>query len=114
MAPTYTMLFGGSAEENGELGKNVMRVPAKKVIDTILKIVEIYREERTGNESLDAWITGIVKGQGNKKVRNLDDIKLALSSVTNLPSITEDPESYRDYGNDVKFTAKTAKGECAA
>jgi sulfite reductase beta subunit-like hemoprotein len=114
MAPTYTMLFGGSAEENGELGKNVMRVPAKRVINTILKIVEIYKEERTGNESLDAWITGIVKGQGNKKVRNLDDIKLALSSVTNLPSITEDPESYRDYGNDVKFTAKTAKGECAA
>src|SRR5207302_7668902 len=31
MTPTYTMLFGGNA---GELGKAVMRVPAKRVIDT--------------------------------------------------------------------------------
>ena len=32
MAPTYTMLFGGSAGEQGELGKAIMRVPAKRVI----------------------------------------------------------------------------------
>jgi sulfite reductase (ferredoxin) len=41
MAPTYTMLFGGSAGERGELGRVVMRVPAKRVIDTVLNIIEI-------------------------------------------------------------------------
>ena len=45
MAPTYTMLFGGSAGEQGELGKAIMRVPAKRVIDTILQIIEIYKQE---------------------------------------------------------------------
>lgn len=51
MAPTYTMLFGGSAEEQGELGKAIMRVPAKHVIDTICKIIEIYKQERSGTET---------------------------------------------------------------
>src|SRR5918998_904782 len=46
MTPTYTMLFGGSAGETGELGRAVMRVPAKRVIDTTLKIIELYKSER--------------------------------------------------------------------
>ena len=46
MTPTYTMLFGGSAGEAGELGKAVMRVPAKRVIDTALKIIELYKNQR--------------------------------------------------------------------
>src|ERR671925_2263407 len=46
MTPTYTMLFGGSAGEAGELGRSVMRVPAKRVIDTTLKIIELYKNER--------------------------------------------------------------------
>src|ERR671925_805582 len=62
MTPTYTMLFGGSAGEAGELGRAVMRVPAKKVIDTILKIIELYKKERAaeaggggGDETLHQW-----------------------------------------------------------
>ena len=46
MAPVYTMLFAGSTGENGELGKVVMRVPAKRVIDVVLKIIECYKEEK--------------------------------------------------------------------
>ena len=35
-------------------------------------------------------------------------------STISLPSVEEEPEAYMDYGNDIKFSAKTAKGECAA
>jgi sulfite reductase (ferredoxin) len=114
MAPTYTMLLGGSSGENGELGKTVMRVPAKRVIDVILKIIEIYKEEHDRNDSFDKWIMRIANGGGPGKISNLDDLKLALSEVANLASVEEDPDAYRDYGNDSKFVAKTARGECAA
>jgi sulfite reductase (ferredoxin) len=53
MTPTYTMLFGGSAGEAGELGKAVMRVPAKRVIDTALKIIELYKKERGAAAATD-------------------------------------------------------------
>jgi sulfite reductase (ferredoxin) len=114
MAPTYTMLFGGSAGEQGELGKAIMRVPAKRVIDTIQEIIKTYKQERHDSETLSQWINKIVKGEGTGSIRDIEDIKELLLPVTQLPSIEKQPESYKDYGNDGKFSAKTARGECAA
>ena len=119
MTPTYTMLFGGSAGEAGELGRAVMRVPAKRVIDTTLKIIELYKNERAtattaGGESLHQWIIRLIKGQGSGSIKNLEDIKAALAQVIQLPSPQHDSDAYRDYGSDSNFTAKTARGECAA
>ena len=128
MTPTYTMLFGGSAGEAGELGRAVMRVPAKRVIDTTLKIIELYKNERASattaggdgddddhhQESLHQWIIRLIKGQGSGSIKNLEDIKAALAQVIQLPSPQHDSDAYRDYGSDSNFTAKTARGECAA
>src|ERR671914_678648 len=114
MAPTYTMLFGGSDGEYGELGKAVMRVPAKRVIDIIRKIIDVYKQERNNNETLNQWINKIVLGEGKGRIKDIENIKAILLPVTQLAPIEQDPELYRDYGNDVKFSAKTARGECAA
>lgn len=116
MTPTYTMMFGGRDGEEGMLGRTVMRVPAKRVISTIIKIIEIYRQERSADESLTKWIGKLINGEVNDKgeINNLDDIKRALMQTISLPNPNDDPESYMDYGNDIKFSAKTAKGECAA
>jgi sulfite reductase (ferredoxin) len=114
MAPTYTMLFAGDAGEQGKLGVTIMRVPAKRVVDTIKKIIEIYKHEKLSNETFSQWINKIVKGEGTGTVKNIESIKTILLPITQLPSMDQDPESYRDYGNDSKFSAKTARGECAA
>ncbi len=116
MTPTYSMSFGGRDGEDGMLGKSVMRVPAKRVIATLIKIIEIYKQERSTNESFAMWIEKIINGvgNGNGEIKNLDDIKTVLIKTVSLPSAKDDPESYMDYGNDVQFSAKTARGECAA
>lgn len=119
MTPTYTMIFAGSAGEQGELGKAVMRVPAKRIIDTILKIIELYKQQRSSeSETLHQWITNVTKGKGRatttSDIKNLEDIKTALTQVVQLPVPDQDPDAYMDYGSDSRFTAKTARGECAA
>ena len=116
MTPTYSMSFGGRDGEDGMLGKSVMRVPAKRVIATLIKLIEIYKQERSTNESFAMWIEKIINGvgNGNGEIKNLDDIKTVLIKTVSLPSAKDDPESYMDYGNDVQFSAKTARGECAA
>src|ERR687887_642670 len=114
MAPTYTMLFAGSAGEHGELGRAIMRVPAKRVIDIIHKIIEIYKQEKCSAETLNQWINRILKGEGTRSIKNVENIKAILTPVAQLPSIDQDPELYTDYGTDMKFSAKTARGECAA
>ncbi|MGB7707837.1 MAG: nitrite/sulfite reductase, partial [Nitrososphaeraceae archaeon] len=65
MTPTYTMMFGGRDGEDGLLGRTVMRVPAKRVIPTLTKIIEIYRKERSENESLSVWIGKLINGAVN-------------------------------------------------
>lgn len=114
MAPTYTMMFGGSAGEKGELGRVIMRVPAKRVIDTILKIIEIYRKEHDEGETLRHWVNKILNGKSIGSVNNVEDIKRALADVVQLPPADQHPEAYQDYGSDARFTARTARGECAA
>ena len=114
MTPTYTMLFGGSAGEQGELAKTAMRVPAKRVIDTVLKVIELYKQQRSGNDSLHQWVVNVTKGQGTADIKNLEGLKAALAQVVQLPTPDQDPDSYRDYGSDSSFSAKTARGECAA
>ena len=114
MAPVYTMLFGGNGYEDGKLGKAIMRVPAKRVIEVIQKIVELYKTEKSSSETLDMWIDRIINGNGSGNIKNIDDIKTLLTPVTQLPPFEEGQEFYQDYGNDIKFVAKTARGECAA
>ncbi len=114
MAPTYTMMFGGSAGERGELGRVIMRVPAKRVIDTVLKIIEIYRKEHGEGETLRQWVDKVLKGEAIGSVHDIEDTKRALAAVVQLPPVDQHPESYQDYGSDTRFTAKTARGECAA
>ena len=114
MAPVYTMLFGGNGSEDGKLGKPIMRVPAKKVIEVVQKIVELYKNEKLPSETLDMWIDRIINGNGNGNIKNIEDIKILLTPVTQLPPFEQGQEFYQDYGNDVKFSAKTARGECAA
>jgi sulfite reductase (ferredoxin) len=114
MAPTYTMLFSGNTGERGELGKTIMRVPAKRVINILRKIIEIYKHEKSGTETLRQWISKIVNGIGTGSVKGVDDIKVLLSPVAQLDPVEQDPESYKDYGSDIRFSAKTARGECAA
>jgi sulfite reductase (ferredoxin) len=108
------MLFGGSAGEQGELARAIMRVPAKRVIDTVRKIIEIYKQERSGSETLNEWINKIVKGEGAARIKNIENMKAVLTPVAQLRPIEQDPGSYLDYGTDTKFSAKTARGECAA
>ncbi len=91
-----------------------MRVPAKRVIDVVLKIIESYKEEKNGNDTLHDWVHKISIGKGNGKTKTLEDIKKILVPVIKLPSFVENPDSYKDYGTDSNFVAKTARGECAA
>ena len=114
MAPTYTMMFGGSAGERGELGRVIMRVPAKRVIDTILKIIEIYRKEHDEGETLRHWVNKVLSGKAVGVIHNVEDIKRALADAVQLPPADQHPEAYQDYGSDARFTARTARGECAA
>ncbi len=114
MYPLYTMLLGGRADEKSTLGISTLKVPAKRVIPAILKIIEVYKSEKRPGETLNSWMDRLVEGGGSQKVRTVNDVKELLKPVVAPPTIEQDSDFYVDYGNDGSYHARTGRGECAA
>lgn len=114
MYPNYMMSLGGRSDGDTMLGINLIRIPAKRVIAVILKIIEIFRANKKPDDTLASWIHRIINGNEDSNITSLDDIKKILTPFAIAPAIKDDPDFYADYGTDGSYHTKTGKGECAA
>lgn len=114
MYPTYQMSLGGRSDGETMLGINCMRVPAKRVIPIILKIIELFKQNKKNNDTLSSWIHRIVNGNENSKIKSVNDFKQILSPLIVPPTKEQDKDFYADYGSDGIYHTKTGRGECAA
>ena len=114
MYPNYQMSFGGRADGDAMLGVNCMRVPVKRVIPVILKIMEIFKKNKKSDDTLASWINKIVNGKENSEIKSVIDFKKILSPLVIPPTKEEDKDFFTDYGDDTSYHTMTGKGECAA
>ena len=114
MYPNYQMSFGGRADGDTMLGVNCMRVPVKRVIPVILKIMEIFKKNKKSDDTLASWINKIVNGKENSEIKSVNDLKKILSPLVTPPTKEEDKDFFTDYGDDTSYHTMTGKGECAA
>lgn len=114
MYPVYQMSLGGRSDGDTMLGVNCLRIPAKRVIPAILKIIESFKQNKKNSDTLAAWIHRIVNGNEDSQIKSIDDFKKILSPLTVPPTKEEDDDFYADYGSDGSYHTKTGKGECAA
>ena len=114
MYANYQMSLGGRSDGDTMLGKICLRVPAKRVIPVILRIIEIFKENKKPHDTLKSWIHRVVNDNEDSKITSILEIKKMLEPLTAPPSIQDDPDFYLDYGTDTSYHTKTGKGECAA
>jgi sulfite reductase (ferredoxin) len=114
MFPNYTMSLGGRFDNDSMLGHHTARVPVKRVIPVILKIIELYKINKQPDDTLAKWIDRIVHGNESSKINSIEDIKKEINSLLIPPSIKDEPDFYMDYGSDTSYHTVTGKGECAA
>ncbi len=114
MYPNYQMSLGGRSDGSAMLGEICLRVPAKRVIPVILKIIELFKEHKKSDDTLQSWIHRVVNGNEDSQIKSLNDIKKVLEPLTIPPTKEDDPDFYLDYGSDTSYHTKTGKGECAA
>jgi sulfite reductase (ferredoxin) len=114
MYANYQMSLGGRSDGETMLGQICLRVPAKRVIPVILKIIELFKQHKKSNDTLKSWIHRIVNGNEDSDIKSINDIKSALESLVVPPTKEDDPDFYLDYGSDTSYHTKTGKGECAA
>ncbi len=114
MYPNYQMSLGGRSDGETTLGSTCHRIPAKRVIPVILKIIELFKENKKSNDTLKDWLHRIINGKEDTAIKSMHDMKIALDFLTIPPTREEDPDFYNDYGSDSSYHTKTGKGECAA
>jgi sulfite reductase (ferredoxin) len=91
-----------------------MRIPVKRTIPVILKIIELFKKNKQSDDTLTAWIDRIVHGNELSEIKSVRDLKKILSPLVIPPSKDDDPDFYSDYGSDTSYHTITGKGECAA
>jgi len=114
MYPVYQLSLGGRADGEAMLGVNCLRVPAKRIIPIILKIIELFKKNKKQDDTLASWMHRIVKGNENSEIKSVNDFKKILEPLTIPPTKDQDKDFYADYGSDSSYHTKTGKGECAA
>lgn len=114
MYANYQMSLGGRSDGDTVLGQTCLRVPAKRVIPVILKIIETFKEHKKSDDTLKSWIHRVVSGNEDSTVKSITDIKKILEPIIVPPTKEDDPDFYLDYGSDSSYHTKTGKGECAA
>jgi sulfite reductase (ferredoxin) len=114
MYPNYQMSIGGRSDGETMLGEICMRVPAKRVIPIILKIIELFKNNKKSDDTLTTWIHRIVTRTEDSEIKSTVDLKNALTPFAVPPTMEEDKDFYSDYGSDTSYHTKTGKGECAA
>ena len=111
MYPSYMMSIGGRADGQAMLGQNVLRMPAKRVIEALLELIRMFKENARDGDDLKSWIHRVCGGGEDLTVRDVRD-RLAPLSIP--PAKEEDPDFFADYGSDASYHTKTGRGECAA
>ncbi|RMW38995.1 MAG: nitrite/sulfite reductase [Nitrosopumilus sp.] len=114
MYANYQMLLGGRSDGDAMLGQICHRIPAKRVIPVILKIIELFKEHKKPDDTLKSWIHRVATNTEDSEIKTLNDLKKAIDPLTIPPTKEEDPDFYLDYGSDTSYHTKTGKGECAA
>jgi len=107
LAPHFQLLLGGLTEEGkAQFGQPVLKLPARRIPDAVVQILELYRKDRqSAQESFQAFVARV----------GINYWKQALAPFEALPPYEESPEAYRDWGAESEFSlVGMGPGECAA
>ena len=107
LVPHFQLLLGGFTDEGrAGFGQPVLKLPARRIPDAVIRMLELYRADRTSpQESFRSFALRA----------GLPYWKQQLEPFTTLPDYAAQPDAYRDWGAEADFTlGGMGPGECAA
>src|SRR5262249_4371616 len=100
----FVMIGGGSDGEAAHFARLAAKVPARRVSDAVLRLVELYRKESAPGESARDFFRRL-------------DVARAKALLTDLEAITPGdalPSDFIDLGDEAEFKVEAMEGECSA
>jgi sulfite reductase (NADPH) hemoprotein beta-component len=103
--PQYFVLVGGgAADDRAYFGKVVAKVPVHRLTAAVDRLLDLYREQRNGDEDLGVFFRRIPPAVATDRLKDLAE--LAPSSLAD--------DDYIDLGETHAFAPEVMDGECSA
>jgi sulfite reductase beta subunit-like hemoprotein len=104
--PQYFVLVGGGASDDGvaHFGKVVSKVPVHRLTDAVERLLNLYRDQRDGEEELGAFFRRIPPAMATDALKDL-----ALLVPTDMTD-----QDFVDLGETQAFAPEVMDGECSA
>ena len=103
--PHFQVVLGGEWRNNGgSYGLAIGAVPSKRIPEAVEKISDRFVSERQDQETFQEFVSRVGKRS----------LKTTLDDLTKVPSHSDNPEFYSDWGDPREFTlGDMGIGECA-
>ncbi len=102
--PEYQLhLGGGIGREGATFGRQIVKLPARRVPDAVLRLLELYRQERSDGEAPLAYFRRV----------EAEVVKRAVADLAEFDAATAKPEDWLDHGDEAPFKVAIGQGECA-
>jgi sulfite reductase (NADPH) hemoprotein beta-component len=103
--PQYFVMVGGGVHADGaEFGRQVAKIPARRVPQAVETLLELYRADRAPDEPAADFFRRIDPAR----------VKGALAGLETLSPEDLQPLDLVDLGEDIEFKTEVMDGECSA
>src|SRR5262245_9264281 len=103
--PQYFVMVGGGTSEHGaSFARTAAKVPARRIPQTVERLIALYRRERTDGESAPAFFQRI----------ELDRVTLELQDLQTITEADAVPLDFVDLAETGEYAPEVMDGECSA
>ena len=104
VVPQYFVMLGGGVDgEHASFGRIAAKVPARRLTETVDRLLTLYRAERTDGEQPAPFFRRVEAGR----------IKSLLADLETMNVNDTTPDDFIDLGDTTTFVPEVMDGECA-
>lgn len=106
VAPYYELHLGGgiSGKDGAQFGRKLVKLPAQRVPEAVMRLLALYQAERQEGEAARAFFQRVEE----------EKVQTALADLVGIDEATAQPEDFIDVGQSEPFVVEIGQGECAA
>jgi sulfite reductase (NADPH) hemoprotein beta-component len=103
--PQYFVLVGGRVgDERVDFGRLAAKIPARRIVDAVARLVALFRAERVPAETAVDFFARV----------EVSRVREALSDLERFAPGDLRPDDYVDIGDATAFVPDVLQGECSA
>jgi sulfite reductase beta subunit-like hemoprotein len=100
----FVMVGGGTTTAGASFGRTVAKIPARRIPDTLERLIGFYQREKSEGESAVAFFQRV---DGKKVTAEIDDLQRFTADDAT-------PVDYIDLAETSEFAPEVMEGECSA